>query len=229
MKRRAFLRVSPRHAPGRRWHCLPGVGTWASSGDVPGYNSAASGEKRVAGRQDRSHTAARCRTRRRPRWRRSRSTLDQVVGAFSRGRHGREEIALRFSILDLADDYATVAYYLNHREAGRPVRRRAGGAGGGPAPQTRAAARRGSAAGASPGAARSRLSWSCCVSPPTRTSTRACCTARAAPNDILTITAFAAEWMAKRGPMTELGREARMRALSASLPGRILLREVAVR
>jgi len=46
----------------------------------------------------------------------TRVTLDQVVGAFREGATA-EEIALRFSCLDLADVYAAVAYYLNHREA----------------------------------------------------------------------------------------------------------------
>ncbi|HXT51308.1 MAG TPA: DUF433 domain-containing protein [Thermoanaerobaculia bacterium] len=46
----------------------------------------------------------------------TRVTLEQVVGAFREGATA-EEIALRFSSLDLADVYAAVAYYLNHREA----------------------------------------------------------------------------------------------------------------
>jgi uncharacterized protein (DUF433 family) len=46
----------------------------------------------------------------------TRVTLDQIVSAFRAGGTA-EEIALRFSSLDLADVYATVAYYLNHREA----------------------------------------------------------------------------------------------------------------
>lgn len=45
----------------------------------------------------------------------TRVTLDQVVGAFREGATA-EEIALRFSGLDLAHVYAAVAYYLNHRE-----------------------------------------------------------------------------------------------------------------
>ncbi len=46
----------------------------------------------------------------------TRVTLDQIVAAFREGATA-EEIALRFSTLDLADVYATIAYYLHHREA----------------------------------------------------------------------------------------------------------------
>ena len=46
----------------------------------------------------------------------TRVTLDQIVGAFREGVTA-EEIALRFSSLDLGDVYATVAYYLHNREA----------------------------------------------------------------------------------------------------------------
>ncbi len=45
----------------------------------------------------------------------TRVTLDQVVGPFLQGVTA-EEIAMRYSSLDLADVYATIAHYLRHRE-----------------------------------------------------------------------------------------------------------------
>jgi uncharacterized protein (DUF433 family) len=45
----------------------------------------------------------------------TRVALEQVVEPFRQG-VTPEEIALRYATLDLADVYATVAYYLHHRE-----------------------------------------------------------------------------------------------------------------
>ena len=45
----------------------------------------------------------------------SRVTLDLVVGAFLEGATA-EEIAMRYDVLDLVDVYATIAYYLRHRD-----------------------------------------------------------------------------------------------------------------
>jgi len=46
----------------------------------------------------------------------TRVTLDQIVEPFREG-VTPEEIALRYETVDLADVYATIAYYLNHRES----------------------------------------------------------------------------------------------------------------
>jgi len=46
----------------------------------------------------------------------TRVTLEQIVGAFREGVTA-EEIALRYETVGLADVYATIAYYLNHRES----------------------------------------------------------------------------------------------------------------
>lgn len=45
----------------------------------------------------------------------SRVTLDLVIGAFLEGATP-EEIAVRYDVLDLVDVYATIAYYLRHRD-----------------------------------------------------------------------------------------------------------------
>ena len=45
----------------------------------------------------------------------SRVTLDTVVGAFIRGATA-EEIAQQYPSITLADVYATISYYLQHRE-----------------------------------------------------------------------------------------------------------------
>lgn len=44
----------------------------------------------------------------------TRVTLDVVVNSFLQGALA-EEIAMRYDVLDLADVYATIAYYLRHR------------------------------------------------------------------------------------------------------------------
>jgi uncharacterized protein (DUF433 family) len=46
----------------------------------------------------------------------TRITLDTVVEVFNAG-HSAEEIVLQFPSLSLAGVYATIAYYLNNREA----------------------------------------------------------------------------------------------------------------
>ena|SRR5215510_7259512 len=45
----------------------------------------------------------------------SRVTLDTVIGAFIRGATA-EEIAQQYPSISLADVYATISYYLQHRE-----------------------------------------------------------------------------------------------------------------
>jgi uncharacterized protein (DUF433 family) len=44
----------------------------------------------------------------------TRVTLDVVIGAFARGATA-EEIVQQYPTLELADVYATIAYYLNHQ------------------------------------------------------------------------------------------------------------------
>ena len=44
----------------------------------------------------------------------SRVTLDSLLAAYNQGATP-EEIAVQYSVLDLADVYATIAYYLAHR------------------------------------------------------------------------------------------------------------------
>jgi uncharacterized protein (DUF433 family) len=46
----------------------------------------------------------------------TRVTLDQVVYPFLEEGVTPEEIAMRYSTLELADVYAAIAYYLRHRE-----------------------------------------------------------------------------------------------------------------
>ena len=45
----------------------------------------------------------------------TRVTLDTVVATFESGASA-EEIALRYPVLDLADVYATIGYYLRHQQ-----------------------------------------------------------------------------------------------------------------
>lgn len=45
----------------------------------------------------------------------SRVTLDSVLTAYQ-ARSTPEEIAIQYSVLDLADIYATITYYLTHRQ-----------------------------------------------------------------------------------------------------------------
>jgi uncharacterized protein (DUF433 family) len=45
----------------------------------------------------------------------TRVSLETVIGAFQEGA-GAEEIVLRYPSLDLADVYAVIAYYLQHRD-----------------------------------------------------------------------------------------------------------------
>ena len=45
----------------------------------------------------------------------SRVTLDTIIGAFIRGATA-EEIAQQYPSISLADVYATISYYLQHRE-----------------------------------------------------------------------------------------------------------------
>lgn len=45
----------------------------------------------------------------------TRVTLEQLVAAFLQGATA-EEIAARYDVLDLSDVYATIAYYLQHRD-----------------------------------------------------------------------------------------------------------------
>ncbi len=45
----------------------------------------------------------------------TRVTLETVIGAFDNGATP-EEIAINFDVLDLADIYAVVGYYLRHRD-----------------------------------------------------------------------------------------------------------------
>lgn len=46
----------------------------------------------------------------------SRVTLDSLLAAYQNGATP-EEIAIQYSVLDLADVYATIAYYLTHRQS----------------------------------------------------------------------------------------------------------------
>jgi len=45
----------------------------------------------------------------------TRVTLDSVISLFEQGASA-EEIALRYNVLDLHDVYATLSYYLGHRQ-----------------------------------------------------------------------------------------------------------------